>query len=142
MGARIRSVAAVVAGFIVASVVMTLVESINTRFLYPELAKLMEGAKDKESIRAEMASAPIGAWFVVFIGWVLASLVGGFLAGWIGRTTPVRYALILGAVLTLAGIANNLALPPPTWFWIPTLLAFLPAAYVGARLVPPPNQTA
>jgi hypothetical protein len=36
----------------------------------------------------------------------------------------------------LAGVANNLMLPPPFWFWIATFAVFLPATYVGARLVP------
>ena len=38
-------------------------------------------------------------------------------------------------LLTCAGIANNLMVPPPAWFWIPSLLVLLPAAYVGGRLV-------
>jgi len=50
--------------------------------------------------------------------------------------------LILGGLLTLAGIANNLMLPPPAWFWIPTVLVFLPAAYAGATLAPKGSPTA
>jgi hypothetical protein len=40
----------------------------------------------------------------------------------------------LGVLLTLAGVANNLMLPPPLWFWIASLIVLLPAAYLGARL--------
>ena len=132
----VRSIGAVIAGFVAASAVMMLFETINGRVLYPELGKLAEGVTDKEAIRALMASAPVGAFLVVLLGWVLASLVGGFLAAWIGWNAPVAHALVLGGLLTLAGIANNLMLPPPGWFWIPTLVVFLPTAYAGARLAP------
>ena len=82
---------------------------------------------DREAIRALLASAPVGALLVVLFGWALASFVGGLLAAWIGSNAPTAHALVLGGLLTL---------PPPGWFWIPTLLVFLLAAYVGARLAP------
>ena len=132
----VRSVLAVIAGFAAATVVMLVIESINGHVLYPELGKLAEGVTDPEAIRAIMASAPVGAFLVVLFGWVLGSLLGGLVAAWIGSNAPVAHALVLGAVLTLAGIANNMMLPPPMWFWIVSLLVFLPAAFVGARLAP------
>ena len=132
----IRGVLGVIAGFVAAGVVMMLVESLNRFVLYPELGNAAQGLKDKEAIRTLMASAPVGALLVVLLGWALGSLVGGYLAAWIARSAPVAYALVLGVLLTLAGIGNNLMLPPPAWFWIPTVLLFLPAAWVGARMAP------
>jgi len=140
MGKIVRSIGAVIAGFVAASAVMMLIEMVNGHVLYPELGKMAEGVTDKEVIRAMLASAPVGALLVVIFGWVLGSLLGGFLAARIGRNAPERHALILGGLLTLAGIANNLSLPPPAWFWIPTLLVFLPAAYAGARFAPRGNR--
>ena len=136
MGRIVRSILAVIAGFIAASVVMIVVESINTRVLYPEMGKLAEIATDREAIRAAMASAPAGALLVVIAGWVLGSLAGGFVAGWIGSNAPIAHGLVLGLLLTLAGIVNNLMLPPPAWFWVAALVVFVPAAYAGARLAP------
>src|SRR5437773_1163025 len=100
----IRSVLAVIAGFVAASLVMMIVETINGHLLYPELSKLAEGVTDREAIRAIMASAPVGAMLVVLLGWVLGSLAGGLLASWIGRGAPVVHGLVLGGLLTLAGI--------------------------------------
>ena len=140
MGKVVRSILAVIAGFVAASAVMLVVESINGRVLYPELGKLAEGVMDREAIRALLASAPVGSLLVVLFGWALGSLLGGYLAARIGWNAPVAHALVLGGLLTLAGIANNLMLPPPGWFWIPTLLVFLPAAYAGARLAPRRDQ--
>ena len=135
----IRSILAVVAGFVAASAVMMVIECVNGRILYPELGKMAEGMKDREAIRALMTNAPVGAFLVVLFGWMLGGLVGGFVAAWIGRHAPVPHAVILGGLLTLAGIANNLMLPPPGWFWISSLLVLLPATYAGARLAPGKN---
>ncbi len=135
----VRNILAVIAGFVAASAVMMLIEAINGRVLYPELGRLAEGMTDREAIRALMANAPVGAFLVILLGWALGSLVGGFLAAWIGWNAPVAHALVLGGLLTLAGIANNLMLPPPVWFWIASLVVLLPAACAGARLAPGKN---
>ena len=132
----VRSIVAVVVGFVAASAVMMLIESINGHVLYPELGKLAEGMTDREAMRALMASAPAGAFLVVLLGWALGSLLGGYVAAWIGWTAPVAHALVLGGLLTLAGIGNNLMLPPPTWFWVVSVPVFFPATYAGARLAP------
>lgn len=136
----VRSILAVIAGFVAASLIMVVVETVNGHVLYPELGKMAEGMTDREEIRALMASAPVGAFLVVLLGWVLGSLVGGLLAAWIGWHAPVAHALALGGCLTLAGIANNLMLSPPRWFWIVSLIVFLPAVYAGARLAPRRSQ--
>ena len=140
MGRAVRSILAVIAGFIAASAVMLVFESINGHVLYPEMGKLAQGMTDKEAIRALMANAPVGAFLVVLVGWALGGLAGGFVAARIGSQAPMAHALVLGGLLTLAGIANNLMLPPPAWFWIVSLVVFLPATYAGARLAPTRNH--
>ena len=77
----LRSIAAVVLGFVAASAVMMTVEGINGRMLYPELAKAAEGVTDREAIRALFAGAPAGALLVVIAGWILGSSLGGWVAG-------------------------------------------------------------
>jgi len=135
----LRSVLGVVAGFVVASIVMMIVETVNGKVLYPELGKSAKGVTDREEIKKIMDSAPTGALVVVLIGWVLGSIAGGAVTTRICRCQTNRHALILGCMLTLAGIVNNLMLPPPFWFWIATLVVFLPSTSLGARLV---RQTA
>lgn len=136
MRAVLRSVAAVFAGFVVASVLMMIFESLNGRFLHPDLAEAAEGMTDREAIRALLAAAPITAFLVVLFGWVLGAFAGGWTVGRIAGRGPVRHGLVLGLILTLAGVANNLMIPPPVWFWCVSLFVFLPAAYAGARLAP------
>jgi hypothetical protein len=136
MRSALRSIAAVLAGFLAASLVMMLVEAINGRVLYPGLAKAAEGVKDREAMRALFAGAPTGALMVVIGGWTLGSLMGGWVAARLAGRATTGHAFALGVLLLLAGLANNLMMPPPTWFWIASLAVFLPAAYVGARLAP------
>lgn len=133
MRSILRSIAAVVAGFIAASIVMTIVEAINGRVLYPELGKAAEGMTDREAIRALLATAPVGAFLIVIVGWFLGGLAGGWVAARLAPKSALGHALVLGALLTLAGIANNLMIPPPLWFWIASLVVLLPATYLGAR---------
>jgi hypothetical protein len=136
MRSALRSIAAVVVGFIAASIVMMIVETINGHVLYPELGKAAQGLKDPEAIRALMAKAPVGAFVIVLVGWLLGSLVGGWTAARLAGRATIGHGLVLGALLTLAGVANNLMLPPPFWFWVASLVVLLPAAYLGARLAP------
>ncbi len=130
----LRSIAAVVLGFVAASVVMMIVESVNSRMFYPELAKAAEGVTDREALRTLFAAAPIGALLVVVAGWLVGSFVGGWVAARVAGRAGIRHGLVLGLLLTLAGIANNLMLPPPLWFWIAGLVVMLPAAWAGAKL--------
>lgn len=136
MRSALRSIAVVVAGFIAASIVMMIIESINGRVLYPELAKAADGVRDRETIRAMLATAPVGAFLVVIAGWILGGVAGSWLTARLAARATVRHGLVLGVLLTLAGVANNLMIPPPLWFWIASVVVLMPSAYVGARLAP------
>jgi hypothetical protein len=136
MRSALRSIAAVAVGFIVASIVMMILETINGRVLYPELGKAAEGVTDREKIRAMLATAPLGAFLVVIVGWILGAVAGGWTTGRLAAHATAVHGLLLGSMLTLAGVANNLMIPPPLWFWITSLVVLMPAAYLGARLAP------
>jgi hypothetical protein len=142
MRSALRSIGAVLAGFVVASIVMMIIETINGQVLYPELGKAAEGVTDRERLRALLATAPVGALLVVIAGWILGGVAGGWTAVRLSARRTATHGLVVGALLTLAGVANNLMLPPPLWFWIVSLAVLLPAAYFGARLARPPLKVA
>jgi len=129
----LRSVAAVVIGFVAASIVMMVVEYINGHVLYPGLAKSAEGVTDREALRAIFAAAPVGSLLVVIAGWILGGLAGGWAAAKIAGRSGVTHGVALGVLLTCAGVANNIALPPPLWFWVASVVVLLPSAYAGAK---------
>ena len=127
----LRSIGAVVAGVIVAAVVMMGVEFINGHHLYPELGRAAEAAgQDRDALRELMATVPVGALAVVIVGWILGSFAGGFVAAKIATT--LRAAISTGIVLTCLGVVNNLMIPSPAWFW-GALIVFLPSAWLGGR---------
>ena len=130
----LRGILAVIVGFVAASVVMMIVEGLNGHVFFPELGAAAQGVTDREALRKLLAEAPTAALLVVLVGWTLGSFAGGFVATWIGQRPGYVLAIILGILLTLAGIANNLMLPPPVWFWVVSVFVFLPAAYAGGRL--------
>ena len=136
MRSTLRNIGAVIAGFVAASIVMMSVETINGRVLHPELGKAAEGLTDRETIRALLATAPVGAFLVVIAGWILGGVAGGWITARLAAQASAGRGLVLGALLTLAGVANNLMVPPPLWFWVASLVVLMPAAYVGARLAP------
>lgn len=63
MRSALRSLASVLAGFVAASVVMMIVESVNGRLLYPALGKAAEGGRDREVPRGSPHGAEAGAYF-------------------------------------------------------------------------------
>ena len=130
----LRNIAAVFVAFVVASIVMMIVEIINGRVLYPELAKSAEGVRDRDTLGKLMAGAPIGALWVVITGWALGGLAGGCVTAKLQSGKSSWPGYVLGLLLMLAGVANNLMIPPPVWFWITSLFVLMPAAIVGARL--------
>lgn len=163
----LRNIVAVIAGFAVFCVVVVTMETANAKVFHPGFAQLAE-TKDKavvqayqdshpgedisgsselalerrEVVRELLAGAPISVLLVVLAGYVFGSVAGGFVTAWIGRRTPLVHGLVLGGLGTLANIGNNLMLPPPPWFWVASLIVFIPAAYVGARLAPRPTVAA
>ena len=133
MRPALKSIGSLMAGLVVAGAVMMLIEFLNGRVLYPELAKAAEGVTDQEAVRRIFATAPLGA----LLGVVAACALGGLAGGWLTArlTRPLQGpALALAALLTLAGVGNNLMLPPPLWFWTATLIALPAGTLLGARL--------
>jgi len=133
MNTRVRNILGIIAGFIATSAVMMLFEGINGHVIYPELGAAAAQVKDAAAMRALMANVPAGAMAVVLLGWAVGAFVGGWVAQRIGRGDAGRAGLMLGLLLTAAGIANNLMIPPPMWFWIAGMLVLLPGAWLGAR---------
>ena len=146
-----RRVLAVVVGFVVASVVMMIVESINGFVIFPELRQKMTEATDEKKypdleerqkkVKEIMESAPPAALVIVLFGWALGSAVGAIVGCRLGGAPMGRVAIALAIFLTVAGIANNLMIPKPTWFWIATFVVLPAGVYLGWRLTRRPTPT-
>lgn len=74
----------------------------------------------------------LAPWLAHALGTLVGALVAGLLAA--GRSAIPAY--MVGALFLCAGIANVFLLPGPMWFnAVDVLLAYLPMAWLGQRLV-------
>jgi uncharacterized protein YacL len=126
-----RSILAVVAGLVLGVVLIFAVESLG-HFVYPPPSDL--DMTNPEALKNLMANAPVGALLFVILAYVIGSFGGGWLAARLAQKSHVMHSLIVGGLLMAAGIMNMLMIPHPTWFWIISLVLYLPAAYAGALL--------
>jgi hypothetical protein len=128
-----RSILAVVLGVILSVAILIAIEGLNSLF-YP----LPEGfdSSNPEALREYVASLPAPAFVTVVVGWFLGTFVGSSLAARLARRKPAVHAVIVGAILTGAGVLNLRAFPHPLWVWVAGLAAFLGASVLAARLAP------
>ncbi|MFO0624475.1 MAG: hypothetical protein U0325_02575 [Polyangiales bacterium] len=98
---------------------------------------------DEDSLRR--AIPLFGARHFVFplLAHAMGSLVGAHVAARIAPVTARRWALLVGGFFLVGGLQMARHLPSPTWFLVADLgLAYLPAAWLGARLAPGPTTDA
>ena len=70
-----------------------------------------------------------------FLAHALGTLVGAFIAYKIAATHKKKFALGIGVLFLLGGIAVNYMLPGPTWFAVADIaLAYIPMALIGGKL--------
>jgi hypothetical protein len=122
----------VVAGFVVASIVMMIFEFINS-FIFPIPADL--DWKDPEAVRALTESLPWTAYILVLLGWAFGAYKGGWVAAWLSGETKFRTSLALAVVLVIAGILNVMMIGHDIVFTVLGLSALFIGTYVGFRAV-------
>jgi hypothetical protein len=72
---------------------------------------------------------------LVILSYIVGSFFGGMTATGIAKE-KYNPAVIVGGVLTLAGIMNAISIPQPMWVSIVCILVFIPLAYLGAKVLP------
>ena len=127
----IRGIAGVIAGVVIGTVVILLIEILG-HHLYPFPPGL--DPKDHAALARYMMTAPIGAWLFILAAYAAGSFTAGASGAWIARKSWVGW--VDGGILMILGLANLLMIPHPAWFW-GSLALYLPAAGAGARLLGP-----
>lgn len=70
-----------------------------------------------------------------FVAHALPSLIGGAIAALIAATRKMTFALVVGGLHLLGGIAAAFMIPAPAWFVaLDLIVAYLPMAWIGGRL--------
>jgi len=131
MTPTVRRIVAVIAGLVVAFLVIILVETVN-HAIYPLPEDV--NVHDPQSLKAMMSKMPLGAIAGVVVAWVLGALAGSFTAAKIARSGGLLPGLGVGIVLLLGSVLNMLVLPHPVWVWACALILIPAASALGARL--------
>lgn len=70
-----------------------------------------------------------------FLGHALGTFVGSLVTGFIAFNHKMKFALLIGVLFLLGGIAVNIMLTGPTWFTIVDIVfAYIPMAYLGGKI--------
>ena len=117
-----------VAGFIVASIIMFIFEWIN-HFIFPLPAGLDQ--KDTDAVQAFTASLQWTAYILVFLGWAVGAFEGGCTTAWLAGERQFRATAILAVLLVLAGIADMSILGFPLVSTLLGLLILVIFPYLG-----------
>lgn len=132
MNSKLRAVLAVVAGIIVAMVLIAIIESIGLS-LHP--APPGADPSDPEAMRAYVAGLPARALLLVLAAWLIGAYVGGVVAASIARRPDPRPFTFAVAFVVLAGaLYNLLTIPHPVWM-LPAAALGIPLAAVLATFV-------
>ena len=128
----VRYALALVVGVLAAFLTVTCIDALG-HAVYPSPPGL--DFNDAEQVNVFVQSLPLGAFLFVLLGWVLATLLGGWLAAYIARTRPLLFGGIVGAVVLCATIADLLLISHPVWFSITAIVAIPVTAFLASRLV-------
>lgn len=130
----LRTAVGVVAGIVVAWLVITLSQLLSAA-LYPPPPGT--DLTDPAALADFINTAPVTAMACVIAGYALAALSGGWVAARISRRHPRLAALIVGALVLLGVVLNYTMIPHPTWMLVSGVLLPVPMAWLGTGLARP-----
>ncbi len=127
-----KNILPVVAGTVTGGISVAVGQRI-TQQLFP----MPEGLDfhNKEALRVALAAYPVQAYVAILVVYALASAIGGLVATLLSGRRVARPSIVVGIVLTVMGIVNDLKMPQPVWFSLANLLVYLPLAFCGYLLV-------
>lgn len=127
----LRSAGAVLAGLLVAMVLIVAVEGVGA-VLHP----FPEGAdtSDPEVVKAHVAKFPQWALALVVVAWGFITFVSAWIATRLGTRRHPAHGIAIGALLVLAVVLNIYHLPYPLWFEVLNLVVLPLAAFGGIRM--------
>lgn len=128
-------VGAVLGGLILAMLLIAGLQLLSSA-IYPLPAGIDPlNPNHRAEFEAFMMQAPLAMYLVLLGIYLFAAFAGGALAGYIYPENKRMPALIIGMILTMAGIANAMQIPQPVWFSAVSLCSFFPAAWIGSHFV-------
>ncbi len=124
----IRSILAILGGFIAGILVIALVEFLDYKMYGP--AELLDYT-NKDTMRHFITNLPFLALLILCFAVFLGSIVGGFVASQINFESGETNSIIVGVLLLITVVAYLLQIPHPMWFWLVCLVTCVPLSYLG-----------
>lgn len=90
---------------------------------------------NREVIISYMNNLPVTAFLAMLAGYAAGAFLGGLVATFVSGRGPSRPAMIVGIVLTVGNIFNQMQIPHPIWFAVVSVLISIPLAWSGWRVI-------
>jgi hypothetical protein len=137
----VRSILAVLAGFLAGSCVVWMVD-LGSNFIHPPPPDF--NMSDADALRSHIARAPLAVKWLVGVAWTIGPLVGAWLATWIAQRAKVTHGLIVGGLFLLMNVISILVFPLPAWISVTCIvvppISSLAGALLGRYMSPPLNR--
>lgn len=90
---------------------------------------------DMEALTQALHTAGSEFFIFPFLAHALGTFVGAVIAAAIAATYKMKFALVIGVLFLIGGIAACFMIPAPTWFIVLDLVvAYLPMAWLGGKI--------
>ena len=132
MNPILRNILAVIVGIVVCMLINGGIISLSASIIPPP-----EGmnVNDMESFKAHAHLLQPKHFIMPFLAHALGSLIGAFVAAMIAASRKMTFALVIGVVHLLGGIAAAFLIPAPVWFIaLDLIVAYIPMAYLGGLI--------
>lgn len=127
----VRNVLAMLAGVIVAIVLMGLLQTVAHQVYPPPPGLDYTKPEVREMI---MMQAPVGALLIVLGSYLVGTLAGAWVAARLSADVPQRQGYLIGLLLVAASVMNLRAIPHPLWFIVANMAVVIVGAGIGAML--------
>jgi hypothetical protein len=142
----LRTVLAIVVGWMVSSFVIAGIQMISFAMYRPDDGKsMLEQVKaikeDKEYARTFIRATPTGGLIMVLIAWESGAFVGGLVSALIAGRARVVHAAVIGALVLAGTVVNAINLKAdydfghPDWMLMLGLLLPLPMSMAAGKIV-------
>lgn len=127
----IRRLLAVIVGIAAAILMVMIIQKLG-HSLYPPPADM--DLNDQAYMKQYVANLPWGPLAFVIGSYVIATLVGGWLAVAIAGEKPLLYAAIVAAFVLAGAIMTVMTIPHPGWFTAAAVAGIILATVLAAAL--------
>ena len=131
MPGLVRNALAVVAGFVVGSLVNMALITLSPSLIPPPAGVDL---RNTESLRSSIHLFEAKHFLMPFLAHALGTFAGALTAFLIAGTHKARVAYVIGFLFLLGGVAAAFMIPAPAWFIaLDLVLAYLPMAWLAIR---------